>query len=221
MENEFPPNSNSQKEERSRRRPEKETSTKREVARVTTGKVVLRKKPLYKRFIEAFRPEDNKGFVEYALLDLLVPGIKDTVADAASAAIDNALGTGVSHGRRRRSGGGGYTSYNRMGSARPRGHRDRSREDDDRRGSRHEDRSPSEHREIIVYTRVEAEEVIEQMIELIGNYDAVSKRDLLTMVGEDWEYTDEDWGWTDVRGARIHKIRDGYLIDLPRPEPLD
>lgn len=217
MENEFPPNSHTSREARPNRRPEKAPSEKKEVVRVTKGKVTLRKKPLYKKFIEAFRPEDNRGFAEYTLLEVLVPSIKDAIADAGTSAIENALGTSPSHRRGRGRGGSGYTSYNRMGSAKPRGRRD---EDDrpSRRGSMRGGEMP----EIILDSRVEAEETLDSLIELISTYDVATKRELLSLIGEPHSFTDEDWGWTDLRGARIHRIgQRGYLLDLPRPEPLD
>lgn len=215
MENEFPPNSHTRKEPRVDRRSEK-SPEKKEVVRVTRSKATVRKRPLYKKFLDAFRPEDNVGFVEYTLLDVLVPGIKDAMADAVHGTIDNAFGT-HSRSRHYRRGRGGYTSYNRMSDARPRGRRDRDDDIRDRRAPR----GPSDHREIIVDSRVEAEEVVDSLIELASKYDVATMRDLLSMVGEPHNYTDEDWGWTDLRGTRIHRVRDGYLIDLPRPEALD
>lgn len=222
MENEFPPNSHAQREARPSREKTDRPSEKKEVVRVTKSKATLRKRPLYKKFLDAFRPEDNVGFVEYTLLDVLVPGIKDALADAVHGTIDNALGTStVSRRGRRRSSGGSYTSYNRMSDARPRG-RDRDRDrDDDRRGRRRETRSADDVREVIVDSRVEAEEVIDSLIELASKYDAATMRDLLSLVGEPHNPTHEDWGWFDLRGARIHRVGGGYLIDLPRPEPLD
>src|SRR6187431_688883 len=101
-ENEFPSNSHSSREDRAERREDKPSSGKGDVQRVTTGKVRLRKKPLYKRFFEAFRPEDNVSFVEYILLEVLVDGIRDAVADAATSAIDTALGGGGGRRHRRR-----------------------------------------------------------------------------------------------------------------------
>lgn len=216
MENEFPANSHARRETRAPRQGEK--PTERPVpARITKSKAIQRKKPLRKKFLEAFRPEDNVGFVEYTVLEVLVPGIKDALADAVHGTIDNALGSGGS-ARRRRSGGGGYTSYNRMGSGRPRDRRDR---DDDRRSSRRDISRASDHAEIVLDSRVEAEETLDGMYELLSKYDAVTRRDFLSMVGEPTTPIDEDWGWTELRGARVHRVREGYLIDLPRPEPLD
>lgn len=215
MENEFPPNSHAQREARPTRAVER-VSDRKDVKQVTKSKAILRKKPLRRKFIEAFRPEDGRGFVEVAVLDVLVPGIKDAVANTATDAIENALG--VSNPRsRRRSSGGSYTSYNRMGSARPRDRRDRG----DDRGPRRETRVADDAREIVLDTRVEADEVIDNLIELMSKYDVATMRDLLSLVGEPHNPTHEDWGWRDLRGARIHRVREGYLLDLPRPEPLD
>lgn len=218
MENEFPPNSHVQKEVRPERHLEKAPG-KREVQRVTKSKATLRPKPLYKKFFDAFRPEDNVGFVEYTLLEVVAPGIKDAAADAFHGGIDYALGTNMPRGRRGRRSEGGYTSYNRMSSGRSRGHRDDDRE---RRRPRRETRMADDVREVILESRVEAEEVLDSLIELASKYDVATMRDLLSLIGEPHNQTHEDWGWTDLRGARIHRVgRDGYLLDLPRPEPLD
>lgn len=220
MDNEFPPNSHADREDRANRKSDKGTPEKKVVKRVTKGKAIQRKKPLRKRFVETFTGDDNVGVFEYVLLDVLIPGIKDIVADVSTTAIERSLfpGDDIRPRHRSRGGGrGGYTSYNRMSSGRSRDRRDR---DDDRRSSRR-DRG-GDHKEYIVPSRVEAEEVLETMYELLSKFDAVTKRDVLSMIGEPHLFTDEDWGWTDLRGARVHRIgRDGYLIDLPRPEPLD
>lgn len=222
MENEFPPNSHTRKETRTTRTVEKAPAETKDVPRVTRSKAIQRKKPLHRKFFEAFRPEDARGFVEHVILDVFVIGIKDVIADATISTVENALGVdGRSRARRRSSGSSGYTSYSRMGSSRSRD-RDRRDRDDDRRDRRREPRSVSiDHTEIVLDTRVEAEETLETMYELLSKYDVVTRRDLLSMVGEPTTPIDEDWGWTELRGARVHKVREGYLIDLPRPEPLD
>lgn len=222
MENEFPPNSHSEKEERPRRETQS-ASEKKDVKRVTKSKATLRKKPLRKRFVETFAGDDNKGVFEYVLLDVLVPGFKDIVADASTTAIDRMLFGDVADRRssRGRGRGRGHTSYNRMSEARPRGGRDRDRDDDRGRGRGRGRRAADDVQEIIIDTRVEADEVIDSMFELLSKYETVTMRDLLSLVGEPHNPTHEDWGWYDLRGARIHKVGGGYLLDLPRPEALD
>lgn len=220
MENEFPPNSHSQRDRSSVRTVEKSPEEKPEVRRVITGKVKERKKPLYRKFFEAFRPEDNVSFVEYTLLEVLVPSLKDSFRDTVDAGLDNVLGSG---GTRRRRNGGGYSSYSSMSSARPRSRRDRDDRDDDRRPAKKASRGSFEHREFIIDSKVEGEEILDNLIALMSQYDAATVRDLLSLLGEPHNPVDLDWGWTDLRGARIHRLGrgEGYLLDLPRPVYLD
>lgn len=75
--------------------------------------------------------------------------------------------------------------------------------------------------EIILPTRVEADQVLERMFDLLDKYEIVTVADLYDLVGVDSNYTDEKYGWEDLRGADVDRLsRGGYLLDLPRPEPL-
>ncbi|FAA01395.1 MAG TPA: hypothetical protein [Siphovirus UK_ancient_CT89] len=44
--------------------------------------------------------------------------------------------------------------------------------------------------------------------------------DLYGMAGISQTYTDENWGWRDLRGARAVRARNGYILDLPKPEDV-
>ena len=157
MENEFPPNSHSQRDERRPRQAEK-PSEKKDVARVTTGKVIQRKKPLRKRFAEAFTGDDHTSVIEYVFLEVLVDGVKDLVADVATTTIERALYPGEPGGghRRRHGSRGGYTSYNRMSTSR------RDPRDDRRSPRRERGRDSSDPGEWILDSRVEANEVLDR-----------------------------------------------------------
>ena len=45
--------------------------------------------------------------------------------------------------------------------------------------------------------------------------------DLYELLGIPGKYTDDNWGWTDIRGAQVRRIRNGYMLDIPDPEYLD
>lgn len=75
--------------------------------------------------------------------------------------------------------------------------------------------------EIILATRAEGNEVIRRMDDLIQKYEQVTVSDLYQLVDIAPSFTDEKWGWTDIREARVERTRAGYLLDLPRPELLD
>jgi hypothetical protein len=40
------------------------------------------------------------------------------------------------------------------------------------------------------------------------------------MVDISSEYTDGSWGWNDLEGAHLKRIREGILISLPPPQDL-
>ena len=110
---------------------------------------------------------------------------------------------------------GGYVSYNRYSTANtPHGRREEPREISNRSRSSHT------FDEIILETRAEAEEVMDRLFDLIARYEQVTVSDLYSLVGATAKYTDENWGWTDLRGSKVERIRNGYLLDLPRTEFL-
>lgn len=74
--------------------------------------------------------------------------------------------------------------------------------------------------DILFPTRAEATDALDQMIAIIAQYDVVTVADLFESVGVTGEFTDENWGWTDLRGADVQRINEGYVLDLPRPAPI-
>ena len=68
---------------------------------------------------------------------------------------------------------------------------------------------------------MEAEEVITKMDELIDTYGMVSVADLYDLVGKTSEYTDNKYGWTNIRTAEVIRVRDGYMLKLPKVTPIN
>lgn len=213
MEN-YPSNSHKSKREA---QPEKKPSlAKKQVEKVVTGEVARRKKPLGKRFTEMFVGGDARSASGFVLFDIVIPSAKDMISEAGSKYLDHMLYGEVrprersSRSSRRES----FTSYNRMSSIR------RDREEPRRELSRRA-RETHSFDEIILETRVEAEEVLESLFNVIAEYEEVTVADLYKAVGEVPDFTDEKWGWTDLRGAGATRVRGGYLLDLPKPVQLD
>lgn len=212
MEGEFPSNSQRQKTTPTRPEPKK-------VERVVEGSVVRRKKPLGKRITEMFVGGDAKGVWSYVALDVLIPAAKDMFADAVSQGVERMV-FGEARSTSRRTGarpGGSYIAYNRYGNNRP-GDRDRA---EPRNQISKRARASHDFDEIILATRVEAEEVVDRLFDLVAKYEIATVADLYELVGITGNYTDDKWGWNDIRGAGVTRVRNGYLLDLPRPEPLD
>ena len=212
-ESEFPTNSKFAKGE-----PSKEEGKK--VERVVTGSVVRRKKALGRRFTDTFVAGEVDSVGKYVIFEVIVPAIKDVLADVVSQGVEKLL-FGEARSTSRRTGarpGAGHVSYNRYSSSSAPWRTTRAEETRPPIGSRSRIRSIED---IVLKTRPEAEEVISQMFELVSKYDQVTVGDLYDMLGEPSVFTDQKWGWTDIRGAGAQRVSGGYLLDLPKPEPLD
>lgn len=201
------------------RKEEPKTEERRSVDKVVEGQVVRRKKPLGKRIKETFLGGDNRSIGEFIFQDVIIPNIRDMIFEAGQQGLERSLypgseprafrrGVGSRPGDPRR-----HVNYN--GIARGPA-RDRL---EDRTMSRRA-RANHDFGEIILATRPEAEAVLEGLFALLEQYEVATVSDLYEMTGVSSQFTDRNWGWTDLRGTDIRRIREGYLLDLPRPEDV-
>ena len=60
------------------------------------------------------------------------------------------------------------------------------------------------------------------MIDIMDNYDGVvTVADLYDLADLTQPYTANRYGWTNLRNATTQRVRDGYILKLPRPMPID
>lgn len=195
-------------------REKKKVPEKEKIERVTTAEPIRRKKGLGRRFKDIFFGGDPKATASFIVQSVLIPAAKDMIVDAASEGVQK-LVRGDSYRRRNSppSGPAGYVNYQRIsrGSAvsePPRGMSPRAR-------ARHE------FDEIVLQSRQEAETVIEQLYEIVSKYDTATVSDLYDLVGIRGTHVDHKWGWTDMRGAGVVRVRDGFLLELPDVIPME
>ena len=76
--------------------------------------------------------------------------------------------------------------------------------------------------ELVYGTRADAEKVLNGMSEIIDEYGFVTVVDLYDISGLPGAYyTDSIIGWKgSIKESTIKRVRDGYVIDLPKPEVL-
>jgi hypothetical protein len=200
----------------------REPQKKEKLEKVVVGEVVQRKPGLGRRFRETFGGGDAKSVGQYIFFEVLVPALKDTFTDMVSQGVERMIyGEARSSSRRtghRPSSGSnlGHVSYNRY--ATPPWRRDREEPREERRPKT---RTSNSIDEIVLATRVEADEVLGRMFDVLSQYGQVTVGDLYELVGLEGTFTDQKWGWTDLRNVKPLRVRDGYLLDLPRPEQLD
>lgn len=214
---EFPSNSKINKEA---------SMPEKRVQKVISGKVVERKKSLSTKFAEIVMGEgsDMHSVIGYVLNDVLIPNAKSTISDMVSSGIEM-LFFGTTSGKRNRSSGGrdkARTSYSNYYKD---DYRDRDR-NRDREADRDRDRSKNRARhnfdDITLETRGEAEEVIESLMELVDKYEVASVADLYALVDIASAYTDQDYGWSNLttQNTSIRRVREGFILELPKPRSI-
>lgn len=187
----------------------KKEEAEKNVESVVDGTVTTRTKS---RFAESV--EKMWGYVT---MDVILPAVKDMLSDAVAQGVDQLL-FGESRGgrstRRRASNDTGYISYNKYTPA------NKSRASESRHLS---ERARANHQfdEIILQTRDDAEAVLERLYDLVAQFSTATVSDLYSLIGEKGKYTDEMWGWRDMRGSTVRRVRSGFMLDLPAPEYLD
>lgn len=198
----YKPNSHRYKEEQKERE-------KRVDKPVVTGKVIPKKQSKLRKFTNEFISEDAKNVKTYVFGEVLIPAIKKAVCDIVTDGISMIL-YGESRGGNKRS------SANRVSY--------RDYYDKDNRSYRNDrpvTSSGYSYDDIILSTRGEAEDVLDRMYELMDTYQLVRVADLYDLVGITGNYTDNKYGWTNIRNAKIIRVRDGYMIEMPRAVPID
>lgn len=208
---EFPSNSFSE----NKPKPKKvEKGHERKVEQITVGKISKKKKSLGRKVTETIFDEDSKSVGQYILWDVLIPAAKSTISDVVSNGIEMLLygGERTRGNRTSRDRGRSYVSYS-------------SYYEDDRREhykrNRRARQAQHDFDDVLFDSRNDAEAVLSRMLDVLDEYDDISVADFYDMVGVDSVYTDRDWGWENLSSAYVERIRDGYIIRLPRAIALN
>ena len=77
--------------------------------------------------------------------------------------------------------------------------------------------SSGNYQDIVVPTQEYAEALLANLIDLLNQYRVVAVADLYELAGMSPSISDNSYGWTSLDTARISKVREGFLLELPRP----
>lgn len=176
-------------------------SEEKKIEKIVNGKVKKKKKT---KFADIFSSEDVSNVKSYIIDDVLLPAVKRAINDMVSEGIHMLL-----YGEKstKSSTPGSRVSY--------RSYYDKPDSRTSRVGS-----PVYNYDEIILETRGEAEDVLSRMDEIIDQYGIISVADFYDLVGVSSSYTDNKYGWVDIRTAEVIRTRDGYKIKLPRAKAL-
>ena len=195
----FPPNSHKSMNHEDQKKKRK----------IIKGKVVTRKKSLGKRLSETFLGENLSNVLSYVVYEVLVPAAKSTLDDMVTGGFHKLLFGGTINPRSRRDGGRSYVSYDSVSRS--------------TRDSSIHSRNRARHimDDIILESRGEAEEVLGQLVDMIEEYGVASVSDFYHLVDMESTFTDDKYGWENLSRASVSRVREGYLINLPRPIVID
>lgn len=180
---------------------------------VSKGSVAKKKRTVADKFKDAFLGEsENLG--DYIMYDVLVPAFRDTVSEMGFGIIERLFGNGRSHGSRGnivRDRGRSYVSYNSSS----RNDRGRDRRDIDR-----ESRARHSFDNVVFTNKWEAEDVLAHLVDMILEYGEATVRSFYELSNIEADYTDDRYGWTNLRDAYVDRTRNGYVIVFPQTRPL-
>lgn len=186
---------------------------KKEIQKIVTVPVLVKKKGIGKRIKEAIIEADFKSVITYVVSDILIPAAKSMIVDSVSRGTERMF---FPDSRRRGvMGQGSRISYS--GISRTIGGSPLRSAPSIERGPRSTRQSRDE---FIIPSRKEAEEILELMNDIIDNYDVVTISDFNEMVDQPSSHVDQKWGWTFLGDVQILQVRGGYLVDLPPAEPI-
>lgn len=182
----------------------------REIQKVEKVEIV-QKETVAKKTVTRFFGGDPKDVAIYTLRDVLLPALKETLLDIICKGSERLImGDNAPSNRNFRRYNGRinqYTSYNSMydGPSRLNVNRARSRYD---------------FADILIDSRPKAEDILSRMNDLLDNYGVVRVSDFYNEVGVTGVYTDQNWGWTDLRGSSVRQVRGGWVIEMPQAKDI-
>lgn len=185
---------------------------KKEVKRVVTDQVTIKKKTNAQRIAGAFVSEDLNNIKEHIIYDTLIPAIKKGIYDVATEALHrlffNSAPTSStkSYGPATKVTFTDYSNNNRFAtsSTRP-----------------VESTSTYDYGSIIFSSARDAEAVLAQLYDMSRRYGLVSVADFYEMCGKVGKHTDYKYGWKNFNGVQVYRTGNGYSLNLPKALPFD
>lgn len=192
---------------------EAQTTEREKAEKLIEGTVVTRKLPWWKRLASSMIADDAQTVGDYVLTDVVIPAAKNLISDIVGQGVNRMLFGSAE--RTRRLGARGtslrHVPYDRLSTGIDR---------EPRRSLSQTARATHDFGEVVLETREEAVVVIDALIERVAHYGSATVSDLYDILGVTGSYVDRQWGWTDLVTADIRQVRGGFLLDLPRPEPI-
>lgn len=204
--NAYPSNSNASKD--TTVRDSSKVPEDKQIRKVAEAKV--RKQGFLKRLAKSVVEDSIENAKEKAFDEIIIPGFKTLIFDTVNEMMGVMLFKDSNYRGSPNRNRGDHTSYRDYYDKKNKG-----------RASGYRRESSLEPDDIILYTRQEANAVLDELDWTIRKYGQASVADLYDAVGVTSDWTDNRYGWTSLMGAGVRPVREGFLLILPRTVVLD
>lgn len=188
-------------------REENKSPDAKKIKKVVSKPAKTKKKSELRKFTEEFIAEDANNIKSYVVKDVLVPTIKDTIWAIFTNSLDMILFNGD-----------GSKDHKRRGKAPKISYRDYY--DSSSRGRSYEPRDRFDYDDLEFDSRGEADAVLTGMFEVLDSYGVVTVSDMYDMADVTAPYTANKYGWTSLRTAEVVRVRNSYILKLPKAKPI-
>jgi hypothetical protein len=199
---EYPSNSRAKKEAEQARP---------KLTKVTTQGVRVKKKTFGDSLKYGVWGKYVKPALIFAGVSIILPAIKDMAEDAVTGMIRGAFNGGQYDRSSRSKGSTSFTNYSKYSGEK----KEEKRVLSDRARSAHD------FSELILDSRAECEYILETLEDLVDRYGHAKVSDMYSLAGISGSFTDDKWGWFDLSTAGVRRHQGGYLLQMPRTQPID
>ena len=199
---EYRPNSNKYNE-MTAQNPTKPPEKKRES--VVTGNVTVKEKSVIRKVFDIFFAKDLEDVGDYLVKSVIVPEMRDILYSLIDKGTQMFLYGEARSKRGPSTPGAVRVNYNK--------YYDQSRPTEPAPKSRN-----GMNFDNVTFEEIaDAEEVLNQMIDILEDYKSVSVADFCDLANITDEYTDRKYGWTNLSRAEVRRTSGGeYYIKLPK-----
>ena len=183
------------------------------VKKIVKHRVIKKPKGFLDNLSEAFFGSDANSVMGYVLQDVLVPAAKNTLSEMVSTGIEMLL-FGEAHSSNKRDKNRSYVSYGGF-------FKDHDRQRGSNLNSGLRNRARHKFDDLALGSRMEAQDVVDALVDLIENYEVATVADFYDLVGMESVFSDQKYGWNNLSRVDIRRTREGYVILLPKPIVLD
>ncbi len=174
------------------------------------------KESVFKKFKENFFGSDVNSVMGYITAEVLLPALKDLIVDTASKGVERMIYGEV----RSRRGRGSSDNRSRYSYGSPIDVRSRPSQGFVPSPRRQQGGRTHMVGEVYLESRIDGEQVLETLSEMIDRYGVASIADLYGLLGHPTNYIDNNWGWTELLLADVVQTPDGWLLKLPPVQSL-